>query len=117
MRLVLILIVAVITWGCGGDANATKFARPAPPAPAGMKGDLIKGSRVYMANCTACHNADPSFPGAIGPEIKGSSRALIEARVLHNTYPEGYKPKRSTHNMVALPHLAGDIDDLAAFLR
>jgi mono/diheme cytochrome c family protein len=75
-----------------------------------------RGRRVYVANCTVCHNTDPALPGSIGPAVAGSQRALIEARVLRAEYPPGYTPKRSTHAMVALPQLAGSIDDLAAYL-
>jgi hypothetical protein len=63
-----------------------------------------------------CHNADPNKPGSQGPEIAGASRELLEARVMHATYPPGYKPKRNSHAMLPLPHLAGKIDDLTAFL-
>jgi hypothetical protein len=52
----------------------------------------------------------------VGPAVQGSDRALIEARVLHVRYPPGYKPKRTTTLMIAMPDLAGSIDDLAAFL-
>ncbi len=80
-------------------------------------GDAAKGKQVYTINCTACHNFDPSKPGALGPEVKGSPKALIAARVLSASYPKGYKPKRNTKLMVALPHLKGNIDDLAAYLK
>ena len=69
-----------------------------------------------MANCITCHNPDPTQPGASGPEIAGSSRVLIEARVLHASYPPGYTPKRTTKAMHPLPYLVSAIDDLAAFL-
>jgi hypothetical protein len=59
---------------------------------------------------------DPSQPGSLGPELVGSSRALIEARVLRGEYPNGYKPKRTTNLMIPLPHLKDDIDALAAYL-
>ena len=75
-----------------------------------------RGRRVYLVNCTACHNSDPALPGTIGPDVAGSKRELIEARVLRAEYPPGYPPKRPTHAMVALPQLAGSIDDLAAYL-
>jgi hypothetical protein len=71
---------------------------------------------VYVANCTVCHNTDPALPGSIGPAVAGSQRGLLEARMLRAEYPPGYTPKRSTHAMVALPQLAGSIDDLAAYL-
>jgi hypothetical protein len=60
---------------------------------------------------------DPAETGALGPAIKGSSRELLEARVIHAAYPPGYTPKRTTTTMVALPHLSGDIDALAAYLE
>ncbi len=75
-----------------------------------------RGRRVYLANCITCHNPDPTKPGSKGPEIAGASRELLEARVLHGTYPPGYTPKRTTREMVPLPYLAAKIDDLAAFL-
>ena len=74
------------------------------------------GRQIYMSNCVVCHNADPNLPGSQGPPIAGSSRELVEARVLHLSYPPGYKPKRSTHAMRALPQLAGHIDEITAFL-
>jgi mono/diheme cytochrome c family protein len=87
---------------CGGDTLSPEAAR---------------GRATYQANCTACHSADPARDGAVGPAVKGSSRELIEARVVHGTYPPGYAPKRATTTMVALPGLAGSVDDLAAYLR
>ena len=80
-------------------------------------GDAGKGKQVYMVNCIACHNLDPSKDGAIGPANKGASRALVEARVLRGKYPKGYKPKRTTKLMPPLPHLKPHIDDLTAFLN
>lgn len=69
-----------------------------------------------MANCLECHNADPNLPGSQGPPIAGSSRELVEARVLHLSYPPGYTPKRNTHAMRAIPTLASEINNLVAFL-
>lgn len=70
-----------------------------------------------MVRCTKCHNTDPAKHGPTGPAIKGSSRELIEARVLRASYPPGYTPKRTTSEMQANSDLAPRIDDLAAFLR
>ena len=69
-----------------------------------------------MANCASCHNTNPNHDGSSGPAIAGSPRELVEARVLHQSYPPGYKPKRTTHLMRKLPWLAPRIDDLTAFL-
>jgi len=97
-------------------APAPERAAPAA-APAPSREALVeRGRSVYMANCTACHGMDPTQAGGLGPAVAGASRELLEARVLHATYPEGYTPRRDTQLMVALPHLADDIDALAAYL-
>ena len=76
-----------------------------------------RGRHVYLAQCIACHNSDPAKDGPLGPAIKGSSRELLETRVLRGTYPPGYKPKRGTAIMQPMPQLASAIPDLAAFLK
>ena len=101
------LAAAVLAFpGCGPGGGKQDAGDPA-----------ARGRRVYLANCTACHNPDPSRPGSVGPAIKGSSRALIEARVLRAAYPPGYTPKMKSRLMPAMPHLARSIDDLTAFLN
>jgi mono/diheme cytochrome c family protein len=75
-----------------------------------------RGKSIYMSNCIACHNVDPSKDGSVGPAIAGSSTELVEARVMKAAYPEGYKPKRDTRVMVALPHLQKEIPALGAYL-
>jgi mono/diheme cytochrome c family protein len=75
-----------------------------------------RGHQVYRKICTACHHVDPTWPGAQGPAIAGSSRELVEARVVRGEYPRGYTPKRNTALMPAFPNLAEHVDDLAAFL-
>ena len=76
-----------------------------------------RGRVLYMSNCVVCHNPDPNLPGSQGPDIAGSSRELVEDRVLHLTYPPGYTPKRKTHAMKAIPTLAPEIDNIVAFLQ
>jgi mono/diheme cytochrome c family protein len=76
-----------------------------------------RGKTVYMSNCIACHNSDPSKDGSLGPALKGSSKELIEARVMRAEYPAGYTPKRNTKVMVALPQLKAELDALHAFLN
>lgn len=88
----------------------------APVAKTG-DGDPKHGRAVYLSNCAACHNTDPSRDGSIGPAIKGSPKELIEARVLRAGYPPGYTPKRNTKMMPAQPDLQPALPDLAAFLR
>jgi mono/diheme cytochrome c family protein len=75
-----------------------------------------RGRAVYIANCVACHNNDPSKDGSIGPAIKGSPKELIEARVLRSSYPPHYKPKRQTKIMPQFPFLEPEIPYLAAYL-
>ncbi len=81
------------------------------------EGDAAKGKEVYLVQCIACHAPDPSVAGPVGPEIKGSSRELLEARVLNATYPEGHKAKRDTKMMPPLPHLIEEIDNIHIFLN
>ena len=76
-----------------------------------------RGRRVYVSQCTACHAFEPSQPGPVGPEVKGATRDLLEAKVLRGTYPPGHRPKRPTSVMPPQTHLVGDIDALAAYLK
>jgi mono/diheme cytochrome c family protein len=76
-----------------------------------------RGRQVYVSQCTSCHAFDPAQPGPVGPEVKGASRELLEAKVLRGTYPPGYRPKRPTAVMPPQPHLATDIDALAAYVH
>jgi mono/diheme cytochrome c family protein len=78
--------------------------------------DAEYGRRLYLAQCISCHNSNPSKDGPIGPAVKGSSEALLEARVLRASYPPGYTPKRNTKVMPPQPFLKSAIPDLAAFL-
>ncbi len=95
-----LLFVALLT-ACGsGDAG--------PSAE--------RGRGVYLANCTACHNPDPTRNGMLGPAVAGSSRELIEARVVQGGYPPGYTAKVDTKLMAPLPFLAGEVDALTAYL-
>ena len=95
--------------GCAKESNS--------PAQTAGGGDPRRGRAVYLSNCAACHHSDPSRDGPVGPAIKGSSQALIEARLLRATYPPGYTAKRKTSVMPAQPYLKSAVPDLAAFLR
>lgn len=98
-------------------------AEPAPSAPVSEAADasqeklVARGRAVYVTNCAVCHNVDPSVDGSLGPAVAGSSLELLEARLLRNTYPEGYTPKRDSRVMMALPYLKEDIPALAAYLN
>ena len=76
-----------------------------------------RGKRVYQSVCIACHNADPSKDGVVGPAVTGSSRELLEARVVRGEFPPGYTPKRPGGAMPAFPYLSDQVDDLAAYLE
>ncbi|MBI4608542.1 MAG: cytochrome c [Candidatus Rokubacteria bacterium] len=91
-------------------------AEDSKPPTAG-DGDPNRGRQIYVAQCIACHNPDPAKPGALAPPVKGSSRELLEARVVRGTYPPGYTPKRESAVMQPMPHLAPAIRDLEAFLK
>ena len=82
----------------------------------GKSPDWQRGRAVFVANCVACHNNDPSKDGSIGPAIAGSSKELLEARVLSTSYPPNYKPKRPTKVMPQFPFLKEEIPYLAAYL-
>lgn len=98
----LALVLGVAAGGCGGGGDSDD--------------PVQQGRAVYLGNCVACHNTNPKLAGPIGPALAGSSQELLEAKVLRNEYPPGYTPKRPNQVMVPLPHLADDIDVLAAYL-
>ena len=101
--------------GCGSVLGLLAFGVGCSPSGPDLSEAAQRGKTTYYTVCIACHNAKPSLE-ALGPAIAGSSRELLEARVVHGTYPPGYEPKRKSQAMPAFPHLAGNIDDLAAFL-
>lgn len=122
----MLLVGGLLVAGCGEDSKPAPTAGPspgtlpqaaAPSAEGARSGDATRGRQVFIAQCVSCHNSDPSKDGPLGPAVKGSSRALLEARVLHATYPPGYAPKRDSKVMPARPDLRESIPDLAAYLR
>jgi mono/diheme cytochrome c family protein len=78
---------------------------------------IARGRAVYAANCAACHASNPKLQGSQGPDVWGSSKELLTARIINGNYPEGYKPKRESAIMPAMPHVKNDIDGLHAFLN
>ena len=101
------------TSGSASGGGSGRVATPGSPAA----GDPERGKQVWLAQCVMCHNIDPGKDGTIGPAVKGASGELLEMRVLHGTYPPGYKPKRDTKVMPARPDLAASLPDLTAYLR
>lgn len=102
-----------------GSAKPPREAAAKPePTPAEQKAALIKeGAGIYNSTCASCHNLNPNLAGSIGPAIAGSSLALLEAKVVHNTYPPGYTPKRETNAMIPLPHLEPKIPAIHAYIE
>ncbi len=109
-----ILAVLFLCWSLAMSA-CSKNSDDSPSA--GKDPDWQRGRAVYLANCVACHNNDPSKDGPIGPALKGSSEELIKWRVLRTEYPPGYQPKRNTKVMPTFPFLKTEIPYLAAYLR
>lgn len=97
--------------------GCTKKQPSADSAPLSAEALAERGKIVYQTNCLACHNAEPAKDGGVGPAVAGSSRELLEARVLTSKYPAGYKPKRETNLMPQFPQLKGDIEALTAYLN
>lgn len=111
-NLTALLAAAILTVAAGSCSKGSD-----EKSESGKDPDWVRGRAVFVANCVACHNNDPSKDGPIGPAIKGSSKELVEARVLSTTYPAGYKPKRTTKVMPQFPFLKDEIPYLAAYLR
>ncbi len=105
-------------------ASQLASAQSATPPPAGAavaagatkSGDPKRGEQIYMQHCAACHGPNPAQDGPVGPQIKGASNALIEARMLRGAYPPGYRPKRATKLMPPLPQLKAELSHITAFL-
>lgn len=108
----MFLSVLLMFPGCRCNKETSSEGKNSEPQSLSERGRV-----VYQANCIACHNGDPKLAGSLGPDVWKSSRDLLEARLIHGTYPEGYKPKRSSRAMAAMPHLANDIDALTAYLN
>ena len=98
------LIAALVLNACGKKEEG-------PETP------QAQGRRVYMTYCVVCHNADPSKDGTNGPALAGSSEELLKTRVLTQSYPPGYKPKRPTQTMPVYPQVKNRISELTAFLN
>ena len=103
-RILAVILLAAGLAGCSGQESS-------------LSPEAERGRQVYVAQCTSCHSSDPAQNGPLGPAVKGSSRELLEARLLRGAYPPGYTPKRPSAIMQPMPHLAGSLDDLAAYLR
>ena len=113
---ILVVVLIVILSSCDRCSQKSSTSGEASNVSPEVQ-RLARGKLVYSANCTSCHNSNPKLPGSVGPDDYGSSKELLTARIIHGKYPEGYKPKRESHLMPPLPHLANEIDALTAFLN
>ena len=102
-----LLLGALLTFLC------TTCGKPARP----MAKEARAGLKVYQSVCVACHNVDPRFPGATGPELQGASADLIRTKARDRAYPPGHVPKRLTRDMPAFPLTDGEVMGLHAFLN
>lgn len=105
MKFIFLITMALIFEGC------SKSSQKISQNPL-----FDKGKAVFISNCIACHNTDPTLPGSIGPDIANSSIELLTSRIMKQSYPEGYKPKRDSHLMPALPFLEKDLPALKVYL-
>lgn len=77
----------------------------------------LEGKRLYVSNCTRCHNANPTKPGAIGPELVTTPREVFATKVPTGKYPSGYSPKRRTKIMPKFPGLTNKTDLIYNYIR
>ncbi len=112
IELIKIILLSIVTTAIFVGGLAACSSEPDNVDP------LVKrGKIVYQNNCIACHAPDPTIGGGLGPAVDGSSLELLTARIVHGNYPEGYKPRRKTGIMVALPFLEPEIPALVAYLN
>lgn len=120
--LALCFLLVLATVGCQCQKSSTESGATATntteAAPEDPQATLLKrGKLVYETNCISCHNRDPKQRGGVGPDVWGSSLELLEARVIHGRYPEGYTPKQTSGAMAAMPFLKNDLAALHAHLN
>jgi mono/diheme cytochrome c family protein len=108
------MVLAMGSAAC--SRKASEDAGSTSPAQSSHEALVERGRQVFQANCTTCHSIDPRQPGPVGPAIAGSPLELLRYKVLHNEYPPGYKPQRTTHAMIPFPQLEGDLPAIAAYL-
>ena len=76
-----------------------------------------RGRAIYQTQCTACHHSNSRKNGVIGPDVYGSSQAVIQSHILGEKNPLGYEPKAPQQKMPPLPHLKDEIESLFLYLN
>lgn len=112
-----VLSLASFCFGVSCTKKTSVLDSKTESAPVSADQLEARGKAIYLSNCIACHDTDPSKDGSVGPAIAGSSLELLEARILKAGYPIGYQPKRQTGQMQALPHLKNEIPALHSYLN
>ncbi len=104
----------------GGVKKAAAVFVP-EEAPAVTPELVAQGKTIYEANCTSCHNKNPSQPGSIGPAQASTPWEVVKVKVVTGRYPEalppGYTPARKTKAMRAFPKLEGNLPAIWAYLQ
>jgi len=52
------------------------------------------GRKLFITNCIACHSADPTRDGTVGPALRGTPFNVLKTKLIEGKYPEGYPGKR-----------------------
>jgi mono/diheme cytochrome c family protein len=115
----LLVGALVLLVGCTEKKGPTQAESGSSAQEPPTQAELIRrGMVVYNQACLSCHSGNPNR-AAVGPAIAGASLELLEARVVYQRYPEGYKPKGAGNiaAMPAFPHLKKDIPALHAYLQ
>lgn len=96
----LMLVLAAVLVGCGGDSGTTTTAAPATGTTGG--GAAVDATALFSANCASCHGADGA--GNIGPDL----RALDDTTAITTQITNGggampaFADKLSTEEIDAL---------------
>lgn len=109
-----LLLLAALSLAC--SRNGSEDAASRSPAERSQQALIERGRHVFQNNCTTCHSVDPRQPGPVGPAIAGSPLELLRYKVLHNEYPPGYQPQRTTKAMIPFPQLEKELPAIAAYL-
>lgn len=110
-----LLAAALLAAACSeGSSPAAGADAKLDPALASAR---ERGRKLYENVCIACHNADPTLQGSLGPPVAGASLELLEAKVLRGEYPPDYTPSRPSRAMPRFEYLNGRLGDVAAYLQ